>query len=85
MVTTQTADNVLKSYYLDVVSEQLNKSVNPLLAAISQTSSDVWGRDVRKTVRYGVNGGIGAGTEEGALPKANGNKYAQMVATLKNL
>lgn len=85
MVTTQSADNVLKSYYLDVVSEQLNKAANPLLARILQTSSDVWGRDVRKTVRYGVNGGVGAGTEEGALPKANGNKYAQMVATLKNL
>ena len=85
MVTTKTADNVLKSYYLDAVSDQLNKSVNPLLAKITQTSSDVWGRDVRKTVRYGVNGGVGAGTEEGALPKANGNKYAQFVATLKNL
>lgn len=85
MVTTQTADNVLKSYYLDVVSDQLNKAVNPLLAAIGQTSSDVWGRDVRKTVRYGVNGGVGAGTEDGALPKSSGNKYAQFVATLKNL
>lgn len=85
MVTTQTADNVLKSYYLDVVSDQLNKAANPLLAAIGQTSSDVWGRDVRKTVRYGVNGGVGAGTEEGALPKASGNQYAQFVATLKNL
>lgn len=85
MVTTQTADNVLKSYYLDVVSDQLDKSANPLLAAILKTSSDVWGRDVRKTVRYGVNGGVGAGTEEGNLPKANGNKYAQFVAPLKNL
>ncbi len=85
MVTTQTADSALKSYYLDIVSDQLNTGVNPLLAKIKQSTSDVWGRDVRKLVRYGVNGGIGAGTEEGNLPTAGGNKYAQFVATLKNL
>ena len=67
MVTTATADNALKSYYLGVVSDQLNFAVNPLLARIRQTTSDVWGKDVRKLVRVGVNGGVGAGTEDGAL------------------
>lgn len=85
MVTTQTADNVLKSYYLDAIAEQLDKSANPLLAAIRKTTQDVSGRDVRKAVRYGVNGGVGAGTEEGNLPSAGGNRYAQFVSTLKNL
>ncbi len=85
MVTTQTADNALKSYYLDIVSDQLNLSANPLLAKIGRTTADVWGKDVRKLVRYGVNGGIGAGTEEGALPSAGGNRYAQFTASLKNL
>ena len=45
MITTQTADSVLKSYYLGVVSDQLDKTVNPLLAEIKKTASDVWGRD----------------------------------------
>ena len=85
MVTTQSADSVLKSYYLGVVADQLNKEANTLLARIRQTTSDVWGRDVRKAVRIGVNGGVGAGTEEGALPAAGGNRYAQFVSTLKNL
>lgn len=85
MVTTQTADNVLKSYYLNAVSDQLNKAANPLLAKIRQTTADVWGRDVRKAVRIGVNGGIGAGTESGDLPTAGGNRYAQFVSSLKNL
>ena len=85
MVTTQTADNALKSYYLDIVSDQLNLTANPLLAKIGRTTADVWGKDVRKLVRYGVNGGIGAGTEEGALPSAGGNRYAQFTASLKNL
>ncbi len=85
MVTTKTADNALKSYYLDAVSEQLNIGVSPLLARIKKTTADVWGRDVRKVVRFGINGGIGAGTEDGALPMAGGNNYAQFVSTLKNL
>ena len=85
MITTQTADSVLKSYYLGVVSEQLDKTVNPLLAEIRKTTSDVWGRDVRKAVRFGVNGGVGAGTEDGELPKALSSGYAQFVAPLKNL
>ncbi len=85
MVTTQTADSVLKSYYLDVVGDTLDKSANPFFAAIKKTTSDVWGRDVRKTVRVGLNGGVGAGTEEGDLPSAKGNRYAQLIAPLKNL
>ena len=85
MVTTTTADMALKSYYLDTVSDMLDKSVNPFFAAIKKTTSDVWGRDVRKMVRIGVNGGVGAGTEEGDLPKASGNRYAQLVSSLKNL
>ena len=85
MVTTTSADGVLRSYYLSAVAEQLNKEANPLLAAIEQTSSDVWGKDVRKAAVYGVHGGVGAGTEEGDLPATAGSGYAQLTATLKNL
>ena len=84
-VTLSNADNALKSLYLDVVSEQLNKNANPFLARIKQSTNDVWGKEVRKLAVYGVNGGIGAGTEDGALPKSVGNNYSQFVATLKNL
>ena len=84
-VTLASADNALKTLYLDVVAEQLNKNVNPLLARIKQSTNDVWGKEVRKVATYGVNGGVGAGSEDGALPKSAGNKYGQFVATLKNL
>lgn len=85
MVTLTTADNALKEVYLGVVSEQLNTSINPLLAKINQTTSDVWGKEIRKLAPYGINGGIGAGDEDGALPNAAGNNYAQFVLELKNL
>lgn len=85
MVTLQNANNALKEVYLGVVSEQLNTSVNPLLARIKQTTADVWGKEIRKMAPYGLNGGIGAGTEDGNLPNASGNNYAQFVLELKNL
>lgn len=85
MVTMNSADNALKSLYLGVVSEQLNTSVNPLLARIKQTTQDVWGKEIRRLAQYGINGGIGAGTEDGTLPAAAGNNYDQFVLTLKNL
>ena len=85
MVTMETADNALKSYYLGAVTEMLNTAANPLLAQIKQSTADVWGKDVRRVVRYGVNGGIGAGTEAGDLPSASGNNYLTFVSTLKNL
>lgn len=85
MVTLNSADKALKTLYLGVVSEQLNTEINPLLAKIKQTTADVWGKEVRRVAQYGINGGVGAGTEDGELPIAAGNNYEQLVSTLKNL
>ena len=85
MVTLTTADNALKDVYLGVVSNQLNTSINPLLAKINQTTADVWGKDIIKVAPYGLNGGVGAGTEDGELPVAGANNYAKFVLGLKNL
>ena len=85
MITLKSAENALKTLYLGVVSDQLNTKANPLLAQIEQTASDVWGKEIRKLAPYGINGGIGAGTETGDLPMSAENNYAQFVLTLKNL
>ena len=85
MVTLETADKALKSFYLDAVSEQLNTKTNPLLAQFQRTTADVVGKDVRKLVKVGFNGGIGAGTETGDLPSASATEYVQFIAPLKNL
>ena len=85
MVTITSAENALKTLYLGVVADQLNTGINPLLAKINQTTSDVWGKEIRKLAPFGINGGIGAGTEDGTLPLPGQNNYAQFVLTLKNL
>ena len=85
MVTIQNAENALKSVYLGVIANQLNTKANPLLAKIKQTDSNIWGKDIIKLAPFGINGGIGAGTETGALPTAAGNNYVQFKTALKNL
>ncbi|HOV69394.1 MAG TPA: phage major capsid protein [Clostridia bacterium] len=84
-VNLSTADKALKSYYLGVVSEQLNTSTNPFFNKIKMSTSNVWGKEVRKTAPFGINGGVGAGTEDGELPVSGSNNYVQFVSTLKNL
>ena len=85
MVTIQNAENALKSVYLGVIANQLNTKANPLLAKIKQTDSNIWGKDIIKLAPFGINGGIGAGTETGALPTPAGNSYVQFKTALKNL
>lgn len=85
MVTINSAENALKSVYLGVVANQLNIKANPLLSKIKRSTKDVWGKEIIKLAPFGINGGIGAGTETGALPTAAGNSYVQFKATLKNL
>ena len=85
MVTLQTAESALKNVYLGVVANQLNVNANPLLAKIKRSNKDVWGKEIRKLAPFGINGGVGAGSETGALPSSSGNGYVQFVSELKNL
>ncbi|MBE7074043.1 MAG: phage major capsid protein [Clostridiales bacterium] len=85
MVTLKTAESALKDVYLGVVANQLNVNANPLLAKIKRSNKDVWGKEIRKLAPFGINGGVGAGSETGALPTASGNGYVQFVSELKNL
>ncbi len=85
MVTLQTADNALKTFYLDAVTEQMDAKISPFLAKIEKTAAYVTGKEVCKVVRKGVSGGISAGTETSVLPTSDGNEYVKFVAPLKNL
>lgn len=85
MITLSEAENALKNIYLGTMSNLLNTTANPLLAKIEQTQADVYGNEIRTAVRWGINGGVGAGDEDGDLPVASGNKYLQFTSTLKNL
>ena len=85
MISLTTADNALKNVYLDVINNQLNNELDPFYSKIEKTSNDIAGNTIKKMVTLGINGGIGAGAEDGSLPTARENNYVQLNATLKNL
>ncbi len=85
MITLQTAENALKSFYLDAVKDSLDTKTSPLLAKIERSTENVYGKDVKKAIRVGLNNAFGVGTETGDLPQSEQSNYAQMTATLKNL
>ena len=85
MITLTTAQNALKTVYLDALSAQLNTQVDPIFSAIKQSSTDVYGRNIIKLIPFGINGGVGTGTEDGALPASCETHYVNCVTTLKNL
>lgn len=85
MVTLTNAEKALKTFYLDVVTDQLNTKINPFLARMEKTANNVYGNEIHKRVTYSLNGGISACDESGALPTAAGAGYQEFVAKLKNL
>ena len=85
MVTLQSAENALKEVYLGILANQLNVMANPLLAEIKHSTNHIYGKEIRKAAPVGINGGIGAGDEDGQLPASSSTIYAKFVAELKNL
>ena len=83
-VTMATAQAALKNYYMGVLVDQLNTKINPFYNEIKSSNKDVQGMQVVKLAPYGVNGGVAAGSETGALPQAGGNQYIQFISGLKN-
>lgn len=85
MVTLSSADNALKSFYLEAITDSLDKKVSPFFSKIEKTSVNVTGKDVKKLVRNGINNGVGVGTETGDLPSAGEGSYITLTSTLKNM
>ncbi len=85
MVTLAEADNVLRSVYLDAITEQMNNKTNPFYAAIKKGSEEISGKQAIAVCKKGINGGMGSATETGALPTSGGNNYLQLTTDLKNI
>ncbi len=85
MITTNTADVALKSYYLDVLKNQLNTNTNPFYNKIVTTSKNIIGNKVVRLAPYALNGGFGFSSDSGNLPKAGSNQYTHFETTTKDM
>lgn len=86
MINLETVSNALKNLYLNPLRDDFNLNADPLAARILKTSDNITGyaKIVRAAI-VGANGGAGAGTETGALPRAGENLYEQLESDTKNL
>ena len=85
MISVDSADKALKEVYLGVIGNQLNLGSNPLLTKIKQTTNNVQGFEVVKSICYGMSGGVTAAAEGDELPGSYNKQYLQFRANLKNL
>lgn len=86
MIQLSTINEALKVLYINPIREFVNMKADPFAARILQTSDNITGyQKIVRAVQIGANGGAGAGTETGALPKAGENIYKQFESDIKNL
>ena len=83
--TINDADNILRSYYLDAVVEQLDKRISPFYSKIKKSTEQVYGKNARVIFSNFLSGGVSAGLETGDLPKSSNTKYTEINVPLKNL
>lgn len=83
MITLNSAESALKSYYLEAVSAQLD-NISPFMAAIEKSSEGVYGKDVKFTIIKQGNDGVFACNEDDDLPSAYQNDYCSITVPLKN-
>ncbi|MCL2569798.1 MAG: phage major capsid protein [Firmicutes bacterium] len=85
MITINTAESALKNIYLETVVNDINTKTNPFLTMIQKNTKTIAGKDAKASVRFGNEGAVGAGTEDGELPRATDSGLAEIVTPLKNL
>jgi hypothetical protein len=85
MITIESAESALRNIYLDVVVNNINTKTNPFLTMIGKNTKDIAGREIKCNIRYGDNGNVVAGPEDGDLPVSTNSKYAEISVPLKNL
>ena len=49
-ITISSADKILKTVYLDVITESINLNANPFLAKINKSTSDICGKNIKRVI-----------------------------------
>lgn len=85
MLTIESVDQVLKSYYLDAICTQLNSGISPFYSAIEKTAALISGKDAIVPVELGISGGLGTNEEAGELPVSAAALRECLTVPLRNI
>ena len=80
--TLSSYDEVLKTFYLPAIQDQLNHSTI-ISDLIDVNEEDVSGKDAKIEMKYGKSTGIGARGDGEVLPAANYQKYKQATVPMQ--
>ncbi|MBO7156420.1 MAG: phage major capsid protein [Clostridia bacterium] len=86
MLSVNTIDDILKSFYLDVVAKQINCGASPLYDMIEKSSVNVDGKNAIIPVYFGMSGGLMTTNDDGTdLPNANPCLRETLQVPLRNV
>ncbi len=85
MLNATNADKVLKTVYLDVISQQLDVGTSPFYTMVNKGSEDISGKEVISPSQFGINGGIGCASDDADLPMAYSAQFINFRAPIINI
>ena len=86
MLSVKSLDDILQSFYLDVVSKQINSGASPLYDRIEKSSVNVNGKNAMVPVYYGINGALQSTNDDAStLPEASPTLRATLQVPLRNV
>lgn len=85
MLSINNADALLKSYYLDAITDQLNTATSPFYNMIKKGSEDIVGKNVLCPIAPRINHNVYMTSETDELPSVVDNTYLTLKAELKNI
>lgn len=85
MLTITNADKILKSVYLDAVTEEIKENTSPFISRLEETGDYIAGKEISAPCRIGINGGVGCAAEMGNLPEAGAPTFLTFKTGLCNV
>ena len=86
MLSVNTIDDILKTFYLDVVAKQINCGASPLYDMIEKSSVNVDGKNATVPVYYGISGGLMTTNDDSVeLPASNPCLRTTLEVPLRNV
>lgn len=85
MLTVSNMDKVLRSVYLDVLTNSLNERTNAFYKKIQKTSANVYGKEIIAPCSFGINGGVACVDETSDLPESSVPTIVNFKAPMMNI
>lgn len=85
MLNVTNADKILRTVYLDVITNQIDTGTSPFYNMVEKGSEDIYGKNVVSPSRFGINGGIGCVSDDADLPEASPAEFLTLTAPMVNI